>query len=90
MNTVIAHLQMTVMMAHGFALSPTNPHNTTDTHTHGGRSGGGLFDQFVNGGVRGAGWAMGSRLMHALPIGLLIVLAVVVGIVYFARRRRGN
>lgn len=90
MNTVIAHLQMTVMMAHGFTLSPANPHNTTDTHTRSGHSGGGLFDQFVNSGVRGAGWAMGSRLMHSLPIGLLILLAVVTGIVYFLRRRRGN
>lgn len=89
MNIFIAHLQLTATMLHGFATS--TEHATPTPHPgHGTRGGssGGLFDQFVHSGVRGAGWSMGSRIMHSLPIGVVILLAVVVGIAWLVRRRR--
>jgi hypothetical protein len=86
MNLLLAHLNLTLIQAHGLitgrgrheggdgdVIDPT----TTAPHPRsGGGSGGGLFDYFMRSGVRGAGWSMGSRLMHMLPIPVLIGLAV--------------
>ncbi|CPW67119.1 Uncharacterised protein [Mycobacteroides abscessus subsp. bolletii] len=80
MNTLVANVQLLAFMAHA---------GSHETPAHeGSRTGGGLFDQFFNSAVRGAGWSMGSRIMHALPIGLIVVLALVVAVVWFIRRRR--
>lgn len=83
MNAVVAHLQMVAFMAHAGGHETPKP-----TPGHGGGRGGGLFDQFFHSAVRGAGWSMGSRIMHALPIGLVVLLAAVVTIVWFVRSRR--
>ncbi|WP_235630954.1 hypothetical protein [Mycobacteroides abscessus] len=86
MNTIVAHLQLVVFMAHVGGHEMPTP-----TPGHGGsRGGGGLFDQFFHSAVRGAGWSMGSRIMHALPIGLVVVLAIVVAVVWFICRRRSS
>lgn len=83
-NGLVAHLQMVAFMAHAGGHETPAP-----APGHGGsRSGGGLFDQFFQSAVRGAGWSMGSRIMHALPIGLVIVLVIVVAVVWFVRSRR--
>jgi hypothetical protein len=95
-NLPLAHLNLTLIQAHGLITSHGRHEGgddgidpTTTPHPRsGGGSGGGLFDSFVRSGVRGAGWSMGSRLMHMLPIGAVVALAAVAGIVYFARRRR--
>jgi hypothetical protein len=77
MNLSLAHLNLTLIQAHGLitghgrheggdgdVIDPT----TTAPHPRsGGGSGGGLFDYFVRSGVRGAGWSMGSRPVHMLP-----------------------
>ncbi|AMU78175.1 hypothetical protein BAB79_16310 [Mycobacteroides abscessus] len=82
----MAHLQLVVFMAHVGGHEMPTP-----TPGHGGsRGGGGLFDQFFHSAVRGAGWSMGSRIMHALPIGLVVVLAIVVAVVWFICRRRSS
>lgn len=83
MNAVVAHLQIVAFMAHA------GGHETpTPTPGHVGRHSGGLFDQFFHSAVRGAGWSMSSRIMHALPIGLVVLLAAVVTIAWFVRCRR--
>ncbi|SHP45272.1 Uncharacterised protein [Mycobacteroides abscessus subsp. abscessus] len=65
MNTLVAHIQMVAFMAHAGGHETPAPRPGHDgTHARGG-----LFDQFFNSAVRGAGWSMGSRIMHALPIG---------------------
>lgn len=84
MNTLVANVQLLAFMAHAGGHETPAPRPGHE----GSRTGGGLFDQFFNSAVRGAGWSMGSRIMHALPIGLIVVLALVVAVVWFIRRRR--
>lgn len=84
MNTLVAHIQMVAFMAHAGGHETPAPRPGHDgTHARGG-----LFDQFFNSAVRGAGWSMGSRIMHALPIGLIVALALAVAVVWLIRRRR--
>jgi hypothetical protein len=99
-NLLLVHLNLNLTMIQAYALITSHgrheggdgdvidPTTTAPRSRSGGGSGGGLFDSFVRSGVRGAGWSMGSRLMHMLPIGAVVALAAVAGIVYFARRRR--
>ncbi|BBX82158.1 hypothetical protein [Mycolicibacterium aubagnense] len=88
MNTVIAHLQMTVMMTHGFALSPS--HTTTDTHTGGGHSGGGFIEQIIHGAIRGFSWTGGSMIARSLGVGGVVVVFLIVGAIYLLRKRKSS
>jgi hypothetical protein len=91
-NVVLAHLQLTAYMVYGGTpLSPSHDRGGIhDGDTHSGTRGGtGLFDTFVHSVVRGAGWSTGSRIVHALPFGVVVALAVA-GAVFFTMRRRGR
>jgi ribose/xylose/arabinose/galactoside ABC-type transport system permease subunit len=45
-----------------------------------------LGEQFTNGLARGAGWSIGERIVHALPIAVLLIIALL-AVGWFVLRR---
>lgn len=88
MNVVLSQLQLTAYMVYGTPLSPSHEHGATHSDTHSGtRAGSGLFDMFFHSTVRGAGWSTGSRIMHALPLSVVVALAIAAAVFFMVRRR---
>lgn len=49
---------------------------------------GGIVDELFKWMIRGFAWHAGSRIAGALPLGVIIVIAIVVFIIWLFKRRK--